>query len=422
MIVKHCPWGRPGGGAPNEQIRRGNILLEGLYPESGNDCRKYILPPCNKVNKIGGGGAPLRSASGRILTQFRDDPNICFSDSMRNHVDIDLRYKSSPKNKMTYKMQLGNWAKKRSSFDSKNLFVVDKIIAEKEKMNQRRSSDLLKHDPWGKAGPGGAPWRNPREIGQSFMKSMGWTDKNTLQSLDTENKKMTPPDTQPKNHESIRENPEHSKPSAMHETSTSIIPQNCCCHNCCCGCGTKFYPNKTSPRNENQSPNKKCGNPQDYDGSNLQQKHKSKKSSNNQKSKSSGEKERPPRIKRLCMLNGGVELVPLLARRRAMQRPVNLSTTDVTKNPNANKTQIAHCYVFRLEEKDHLNELCRQINQKQRRIEINKEIDKQSSQNHFENLDSFWGRPGHGAPKSTRNKLNLNDLLYRVPFKAEFVL
>lgn len=72
------------------------------------DCRKYILPPCTKVNKIGGGGAPLRSASGRILTQFRDDPNICFSDSMRNHVDIDLRYKSSPKNKMTYKMQLGN--------------------------------------------------------------------------------------------------------------------------------------------------------------------------------------------------------------------------------------------------------------------------------------------------------------------------
>lgn len=99
-----------------------------------------------------------------------------------------------------------------------------------------------------------------------------------------------------------------------------------------------MYPNKTSPRNENQSPNRKSGNPQDYDGSNLQQKNKSKKSSNNnQKSKSSDEKERPPRIKRLCTMNGGVELVPLLARRRAMQRPVNLSTTDVTKNPNANK-------------------------------------------------------------------------------------
>lgn len=35
----------------------------------------------------------------------------------------------------------------------------------------------LKHDPWGKAGPGGAPWRNPREIGQSFMKSMVCTFK-----------------------------------------------------------------------------------------------------------------------------------------------------------------------------------------------------------------------------------------------------
>lgn len=150
---------------------------------------------------------------------------------------------------------------------------------------------------------------------------------------------MTPPDIQPRNHEPGPVNPEPLKPPTMHETNTGIIPQNCCCHNCCCGCGTRFYPNKTSPRNENQSPNRKCGNPADYDGNNFQQKNKSKKSSNNPKSKSSGDKERPPRIKRLCMMNGGggVELVPLLARRRAMQRPVNLSTTDVTKNPNANK-------------------------------------------------------------------------------------
>lgn len=152
---------------------------------------------------------------------------------------------------------------------------------------------------------------------------------------------MTPPEVQQKQYEHIRENPEYLKPST-HETSTTIIPQNCCCHNCCCGCETKFYPNKTSPRNENQSPNKKCAKPQDNDESNSprrnqQPNNKSKKQSNSQKSKSSGEKERPPRIKRLCMLNGGVELVPLLARRRAMQRPVNLSTTDVTKNPNANK-------------------------------------------------------------------------------------
>lgn len=40
---------------------------------------------------------------------------------------------------------------------------------------------------------------------------------------------------------------------------------------------------------------------------------------------------------RTCMITGGVELVPLLARRRAMQRPISLSTTDVTKYPTEKK-------------------------------------------------------------------------------------
>lgn len=40
MIVKHCPWGRPGGGAPAEHIRRGNILAHGLFPESGTVSRE----------------------------------------------------------------------------------------------------------------------------------------------------------------------------------------------------------------------------------------------------------------------------------------------------------------------------------------------------------------------------------------------
>lgn len=34
---------------------------------------------------------------------------------------------------------------------------------------------------------------------------------------------------------------------------------------------------------------------------------------------------------------GGVELVPLLARRRGMHRPVSLSSTDVTKQTDANR-------------------------------------------------------------------------------------
>ena len=51
-----------------------------------------------------------------------------------------------------------------------------------------------------------------------------------------------------------------------------------------------------------------------------------------------------------------------------------------------------------------------------------RENDKITTQQHFETLDSLWGRPGHGAPRVIKNKLNLNDLLYKIPFKADYVL
>lgn len=70
----------------------------------------------------GGGGAPIRSASGRLLTVFRDDPIISFSDPTRRHVDINLRYRSTPRKKFNYRMQL------------------DKIVAEKEKLKRNRHS------------------------------------------------------------------------------------------------------------------------------------------------------------------------------------------------------------------------------------------------------------------------------------------
>lgn len=75
--------------------------------------------------------------------------------------------------------------------DNYHFFIADKMVA--EKANRRRSSDVvnvqmfteitriiiflsfqIKHDPWGKAGPGGVLWRNPRTIGngKTFMRSM----------------------------------------------------------------------------------------------------------------------------------------------------------------------------------------------------------------------------------------------------------
>lgn len=86
-----------------------NITDKGLFPESFNDIRSYIPPPTAPRFRGGGGGAPIRSSTGQIITTFRDDPQISFKDSTRNIVDIELRYKATPKMKKTYKMELGEF-------------------------------------------------------------------------------------------------------------------------------------------------------------------------------------------------------------------------------------------------------------------------------------------------------------------------
>lgn len=79
----------------------------------------------------GGGGAPLRSSTGQIITKFREDPAIQFSDSARKHVENHLRYKTSNESKKQYKMDL------------------DRCRAERMRRDARNSMDV-----WGKSGPG----------------------------------------------------------------------------------------------------------------------------------------------------------------------------------------------------------------------------------------------------------------------------
>jgi transcription initiation factor IIE alpha subunit len=74
-----------------------------------------------KVPKnAGGGGAPIRSASGRLLTYLREDPMISFNSTNKRHVDNMLRYKTTPEAQRTYKQQL------------------DRIVAERAKLERIR--------------------------------------------------------------------------------------------------------------------------------------------------------------------------------------------------------------------------------------------------------------------------------------------
>lgn len=149
------------------------------------------------------------------------------------------------------------------------------------------------------------------------LNSQGWSDKNTLQDLD---EKIEPPQ--------IKEERMHQNENEKNNGTSKDIA--CCCTKCCCkfanhdkahGAQQQQQVDKHREKSHGagETENNRTLNPKKFSKQQLQQL-----------------REKNART-RMCLITGGVELVPLLARRRAMQRPISLSTTDVTNCPNANK-------------------------------------------------------------------------------------
>uniref|UniRef100_A0A8W7NYX3 Uncharacterized protein n=1 Tax=Anopheles coluzzii TaxID=1518534 RepID=A0A8W7NYX3_ANOCL len=302
-MERYSPWGRKGGGAPNDTIRMRNIQLQGLYPETKNDLRNPVPMGRSRGGVgAGGGGAPIRSASGQIVTGLTDDPIISFNDANRYHVDNELRYKTSPAQKQTYRAEL------------------DRIVAEKENRARKAEEGPVPAGgrpngggPWGKPGPGGKPWRPPKNVGHNFMKSMGWTNKETLQDLDLELVSRMQ--------------------RQLEEENRFLKRFSNCCSRCVCQCISNTL------------------------------------------------EQGPP--------TGGVGGGSAGAARDAI-------------NSLARRTDDGY-----------LTDLCNQMSQKQRKVETVRAMEFETSRQHFETWSSFWGRPGHGAPLPNKNKLNLDNLLYK---------
>ncbi|XP_062551745.1 uncharacterized protein LOC134216986 isoform X4 [Armigeres subalbatus] len=399
VMDRYSPWGRKGGGAPNDTIRIRNIQLQGIYPESKNDFRQPTMSRATAATKgvsAGGGGAPLRNASGQIVTGLTDDPIISFNDANRYHVDNELRYKTSPAQKQSYKAEL------------------DRIVAEKEnRLRKSRSSeaDAKNGGPWGKPGPGGKPWRPPKNVGHNFMKSMGWTTKETLQDLDI--------DIVTKMQRQLEEENKYLKKFSN------------CCSRCVCQCvSNSLEPISTGSAQASRpivsppkallappatAPSQALRDEPNPSTDKITDRRVPRLCQQSQQSTPG----RAPVVKRAtriaptrnCMITGGVELVPLLAKRRSQPRPISLGTTDVTKIDKYSSNGVA----ARHSGDEYLHELCTQMNQKQRRMETTRVVEFETSKQHFDTWSSFWGRPGHGAPLPNKNKLNLDNLLYSSP-------
>ncbi|KAM8703958.1 hypothetical protein ACLKA7_008563 [Drosophila subpalustris] len=384
MFLQHCPWGRPGGGAPNVEVRRKDITAVGLHstptvttahrmsslqPCRYNDyfsmqkkCHKNPLaayhhhhnhphhpgPPPPPAGRVGHAHSihhlqesgprsstvticerehPLKAAvnaqNGESLhIELKQHPSMSFRN--KGHVDIELRYKPSPPCKgkpMLDKICINN-------SENEHLHLQEKLANQKKKLQAKLEKPPCK-EPWGKAGPGGKPWRSPKEVGNTFMKSLGWTNKEMLKELDQDNP-VTPAE---KN--TFRKSRGCKAPK----------PQRCC-DLCTCTCPamnastSPLKPSRKIPAAAPPPPHlhphphphpAPCGGrspPKDCKPIKL-----------------------CPRLPRgHCTIStgnstatpdastahgegggGGVELVPLLARRRGLHRPISLSSTDVTK-------------------------------------------------------------------------------------------
>ncbi|XP_075232275.1 uncharacterized protein LOC142330715 [Lycorma delicatula] len=320
MLANYNPWGRPGGGAPNEmnvRRRKTNILYPDRIQPAGRQIQLY------------------RSKKPRQSFKRRADPFLRFQflPPVRKSVDINIRYHKTPAEKFTYKQELDH-------------LVACKRQIQRDMMRKSTSLEqklLAGEAPWGKPGPGGSTWRDPRTIGLNFLHSLGWTGEPAFRRLEQEHyaqeqQYRTP--RQPQDYPILEEGPQMNNRKEIH----------------------------------------------------------------------------PPEE----LLTGGVELVPLLARRRSLPRRCTLRTTDVTNNKRQEQQiQPPETRIWKetTNDKEYLMELTNQVQHKQMKIKEDRNEDLVKSRRHFETWGKFWGRPGHGAPRGRNTKENLEYLLYQVPVK-----
>ncbi|XP_030376515.1 AF4/FMR2 family member 4 [Scaptodrosophila lebanonensis] len=367
LFLQHCPWGRPGGGAPNVDVRRKDITAVGLHStptvtaahriNSLHPCRyselfstqkkchnnplaayhhHHLLHPtpaptgarlahAHSIHHLQESG-PRSSTVTICEREMPPKPNVSLGGTAKNgerHVDIELRYKPSPQCKG--KPLLDKIVVSESDRCPLQSAHQEKLASQKKKLQAKLEKPPSK-EPWGKAGPGGKPWRSPKEVGNTFMKSLGWTNKEMLKELDQDNP-VTPAE----------------KSTFRKSRAPKQIKMQRCCELCTCTCPAMNSPQRALSKKVPPAP--VCGL-----GSPPKLLHPPK------------PVKLCPRLARHCTImpgrsgpcpvaststttatpdastaagaggaGGGVELVPLLARRRAINRPISLSSTDVTK-------------------------------------------------------------------------------------------
>ncbi|KAJ2951935.1 hypothetical protein O0L34_g4187 [Tuta absoluta] len=408
QLASYEPWGRAGGGAPNAHgVRYTKIRNTGIFPEDElrgvcqyEACRRWPSPGRRRRR------TPLR---------LREDPQLLYAETLRKSVDNDIRYRQTPDQQRSYKEILDDMVDKRH-----------KAMKDEKKRDRDYERKMQALDgPWGKPGPGGTTWRNPRDIGLNFSKSMGWTDNEIFDKLQGDHRRykrssLTLPKVKrvddAKEESSDKENIKPSTVEKLPEIKQASSPKNN-------NAGRKVSAeDKETQKSETKKKTKKAPKKSKFvkrlsNGERLQRivpEDDSSDDINNNKCDSNGvsvngvEKKLTPEAT-ILRVTGGVELVPLLARRRRIGART-LPSTDVTRPSDE------HCQWREMDYVDYLRDLKHQMQVKYQRKEESRKDSAESVRKHHATWASLWGKPGHGAPLRGRYaRSNLAQLLYVAP-------
>ncbi|KAJ0178744.1 hypothetical protein K1T71_005519 [Dendrolimus kikuchii] len=402
-LASYEPWGKAGGGAPNPRgFRFTNLRDKGIFPEDElkgislfEACRRWASSPHRRQRRT-----PLR---------LREDPQLCYAENLRQSVDNDIRYKQTPTQQLEYKQILDDMVDKRK-----------KAIRDEKKRNleyERKMHTMA--GPWGKPGPGGTTWRNPRNVGLNFSNSMGWTDDDIFNKLKGDHRRykrssLTLPQVK-RDDDSAERSPEKEN---IRPSSIQRLPDIDTNRYKCNETGNErkmTFDDEVNVnievRGKKRSPRKKKLRKRSSNGEKVRR---ILPDEDNYIFKENGinncvEKKPTPEAT-ILRLTGGVELVPLLARRRRVGART-LPSSDVTRPPEQ------PCQWRQMLDLEYLGELKHQMRVKCEQKEERRRDSAESVRQHHATWESLWGRPGHGAPqlrgRYARN--NLAQLLYVTP-------
>lgn len=115
----------------------------------------------------------------------------------------------------------------------------------------------------------------------------------------------------------------------------------------------------------------------------------------------------------------GIELAPLMKNQptgKPRKDPAtgymmdhSLSSTDITKHADMKGAQPWHSVDNK---QQYFDQLAGQVSEKQEIGAKNINMDEEQQNQHFQNWETFWGKPGNGAPRDTIQKENLMKMLH----------